>query len=360
MNWNVWLQDERLIEIGIGIGILLLFLLFRKIFTKYLYKFILRLLKKAPDSIFSMVWEAFEKPIGWLFVIAGMYLSANFYFFETLSPQILNFFTIAIIILITWGFFNLTGSSSVIFMSIQKRLHWQLDETLVSLLSNILRFIVVSIGLVAILDRFGINLQGFLAGLGLGGLAISLAAQDTIKNLIGGFVIIFEKTFQIGDWILTPSVEGTVEEITLRSTRIRTFEDALVTVPNSTLANEYITNWSKRGKRRIKFHLRLDFQTSPEKIRASVERIRELLENDPDIHPETIYVKFEEFGDSSFNVLLYFFTKTTVYAEFLTVKEKINLSILEILSEEGVKLAYPAQKLFVDTDSMPEQDRALE
>ena len=360
MYWNTWFTNERLIEIGIGISILILFLLFRKIFTKYLYKFILKLLKKAPDSIFSKVWEAFEKPISWLFVIAGIYLSANFYFLETLSPRVLNTFTIAIIILITWGFYNLTGSSSFIFTSLQKRLHWQIDQTLVSLLSNILRFIVISIGLVAILDRLGINLQGFLAGLGLGGLAISLAAQDTIKNLIAGFVIIFEKTYQIGDWILTPSVEGTVEEITLRSTRIRTFEDALVTVPNSTLANEYITNWSKRGKRRIKFHLKLDFETTPEKIRSCVNRIKDLLENDPDIHTETIYVKFEEFGDSSFNVLLYFFTKTTVYEEFLTVKEKINLQILEILDEENVKLAYPAQKLYVDTETTREQERALE
>ena len=358
MDWNTWLQDERLIDIGIGIGILLLFLFFRKIFTKYLYKFILKLLKKAPDSIFSKVWEAFEKPISWLFVIAGIYLATNFYFLETISPRVINLFTVAIIILITWGFYNLTGSSSVIFTSIQKRLHWQLDETLVALLSNILRFIVISIGLIAILDRFGINLQGFLAGLGLGGLAISLAAQDTIKNLIGGFVIIFEKTFQIGDWILTPSVEGTVEEITLRSTRIRTFEDALVTVPNSTLANEYITNWSKRGKRRIKFHLRLDFKTPPEKIRACVNRIQELLENDPDVHPETIYVKFEEFGESSFHVLIYFFTKTTVYKEFLTVKERINLTILDILTEEGVQLAFPARKLYIDTEG--ERERAVE
>lgn len=358
MNWNILFENERLIEVATGIGIFLLFLLFRKIFTKYLFKFILRILRKSPDGIISKVWEAFEKPISWLFVVIGIYISSYFYFFETISPMYRDLFSIMIIILITWGFYNFTGSTSVIFISLKKRLNWQLDQTLISLLSNSLRFIVISIGLIAILDKLGINLQGFLAGLGLGGLAISLAAQDTIKNLIGGFVIIFEKTFQIGDWILTPSVEGTVEEITLRSTRIRTFENALVTVPNSTLANENITNWSKMKKRRVKFYLRLDFETPPEKIKTAVQRIKDLLENHPDIHKETIFVKFDQFGESSFDLFLYFFTNTTVWGEYLDIKQEMNLKILEILAEEGIKLAYPAQVLYVDTDRLRDQEKS--
>src|SRR5699024_2676243 len=163
---------------------------------------------------------------------------------------------------------------------------------------------------------FGYPVNGFVAGLGLGGLAFSLAAQDALANLFGGFVIITERPFTIDDWILTPSVEGTVEDITFRSTKVRTFAQALVTVPNSTLANEPITNWSKMGKRQIAFDLRVTYDSPVVKIKEVVKKIETLLKTHDGIHQETIFVKLNEFKENGADIMLYFFTKTTAWDEY--------------------------------------------
>src|SRR5699024_6731493 len=127
----------------------------------------------------------------------------------------------------------------------------KIDEILVSFLSRALQFIIIAMAISIVLQEFDYHIGGLITGLGIGGLAISLAAKDALANLFGGVVIVTEKPFTINDWIMTPSVEGTVEDISFRSTKVRTFDQALVVVPNATLANEAITNWSKMGKRRI-------------------------------------------------------------------------------------------------------------
>jgi hypothetical protein len=148
-------------------------------------------------------------------------------------------------------------------------------------------------------NEWGYDVNGFIAGLGLGGLALALAAQNALANLFGGLIIILEKPFSIGDWIATPSVEGTVETITFRSTLIRGFDQAVITVPNATLANEPITNHTRMGKRRIFYYLGLSYATTGQEMETCVKRIRQMLNDHPDIHKETIMVNFESFGHDS-------------------------------------------------------------
>lgn len=160
-------------------------------------------------------------------------------------------------------------------------------------------------------------------------------------------------TFSINDWIKTPSVEGVVEGITFRSTKIRTFAQALVTIPNSTLANEPITNWTKMGKRQITFSLGLTYSTPREKIQVCVERIDCMLRNHEALDQDFILVHFSEFNESSLDIFLYFFTKTTAWAEYLRIKEDINLKIMEILEQENVSIAnvsiaFPSRSLYLE------------
>ena len=143
----------------------------------------------------------------------------------------------------------------------------------------------------------------------------------------------------MGDWIQTSDVEGTVEDITFRSTRVREFTQALVTVPNATLANAVITNWSKMGKRRVTFHLGVQHDTPKQKIEEIVKKVDAFIRNHPGVHEETIFVKFDQFDMNSLDIFIYFFTKSTL-GEFLDIKEEINFKILEVLEEEGVSLAY--------------------
>ena len=226
----------------------------------------------------------------------------------------------------------------------------EIDLILVPFLSRVLKVVIAALALIVLLQEWDYDVNGFIAGLGLGGLAFALAAQQTLSNVFGGIVIITDKPFSIGDWILTPSVEGIVEDINFRSTRIRTFAQAVVTVPNSTLANEPITNWSRMGKRRITFTLGLTYDTPRDKIEKCIQKIRAMLQNHTDVHPETILVYFDSYGDSSLNIFLYFFTRSTVWEEYLRVKEDVNLRIMGILEEEGVSMALPSTSIYFENE----------
>ncbi len=224
----------------------------------------------------------------------------------------------------------------------------KIDNILIPLFSRALRFIIVAISISVIAQEFGYDINGFVAGLGIGGLAFALAAKDALANMFGGIIIITEKPFTIGDWILTPSVEGTVEDISFRSTKIRTFAQAVVTVPNATLSNEAITNWSKMGKRQITFTLRVTYDTPREKIEKVISEVEELLRSHRDIHQETIFVNVDAYKENGVELFLYFFTKTTDWGKYLKVKEEINLFILDLLEMEQVTLALPTRKLVME------------
>lgn len=346
---------ETLESLGISIGILLLFLLFRKLFTKYVFKIILKMSKKTPTEFFTHLFLSFEHPLRWFFIIIGIYVAANYFpYIEQTNPTFLKVIRSSVIVLITWGLYNLSSGSSILFAKINHRISVEIDPILIPFLSKAVRFIIIAISFSIIAQEFDYDVNGFVAGLGLGGLAFALAAKDAIGNLFGGIVIITEKPFSIGDWIMTPSVEGTVEDINFRSTKIRTFAQALVTVPNATLANENITNWSQMGKRRITFYLGVTYDTPKHKLEKTVQRIKLLLQNHDDIHQDTIFVTFDRYNDNSLDIFLYFFTKTTVWEQYLKVKEEINFAIMEILEDEGVSVAFPSRTLYFGTQAEEE------
>ena len=199
-----------------------------------------------------------------------------------------------------------------------------------------------------IAEEWGYNVSGFIAGLGLGG-ATSLAAKD-ISNIFGGVVIIMDKPFSIGERISSPSVDGVVEDISFRSTKVRTLTDALVTVPNSTLANEPVTNWARMEKRRVSFSLGIKNDTPAEKLKICLEKIRAMLEDHPAVHKDTIFAVFDQFNEGRLEIFIYFFTITPNWGEFLKIKEDVNFKIMAVLEEEGVSLAFPGRSVYLQND----------
>ncbi|UCZ51901.1 mechanosensitive ion channel family protein [Bacillus shivajii] len=337
-------------EFGIAVGIIIIFLVFRKIFTTYLYKIILRFSKKAPTEIVTNILLAFEKPLRVFFVFVGFYVAFMYLpLAEVFNDPMEKLFRSFIIILIAWGLYNLSASTSTVFTKVGERLDIELDQILLPFVSKLIRFAIIAMAIAIIADVWEYNVSGFVAGLGLGGLAFALAAQDSISNFFGGVVIITEKPFTIGDWVSTPSVEGIVEDITFRSTKIRTFADTLVTVPNSTLANESIQNHSRMEKRQITFSLGVTYSTPREKVETCVRRIDEMLRNHDEVDQELIMVRFTEFNESSLDLFLYFFTKTTAWVKHLEVKEDINLKMMQILEEEGVSIAFPSRSIYMNS-----------
>ncbi|MFZ0447537.1 MAG: mechanosensitive ion channel family protein [Bacillus sp. (in: firmicutes)] len=350
MTFEVFIHNY-LDETGIAIAIFLLFLILRKIFAKYVFKLLLKLSKKVKTTLLTSIFTAFEKPLQWLFIIIGFYVTVQYYpLFNQSNPVFWDILRSGIVIIISWGLYNLTASSSHVFDKLNDKYSFEIDAILVPFISRILRVIIVIIAISVVAQEFGYEVSTFVAGLGIGGLAISLAAKDAIANLFGGFVIITERPFTIGDWIKTPAVEGTVEEITFRSTRIRTFADAVVTVPNATLANDSITNWSKMGKRQIEFQLSVTYDTPRKNLENVVQDLRELLVNHSDVHKDTILVSFDQYKENGYGIFIYFFTNTTVWAEFLKVKEEINFEIISILEKQGVQHAIPSRRLSVDNE----------
>lgn len=349
MAWEKYLQNAALQDIGITLGIFLIFLLGRKIFSKYIYALILKLSRKAPTNFLTHVFESFEKPVQWLFIIIGVYVSAKYFpYFNEANPMFQNILSSSVIFIICWGLYNLSSAANLLLTRVNKRLDIEIDEILIPFLSKAIRVVIVAIGLTVILQEFNYNISGFVTGLGIGGLAVSLAAKDALANLLGGVVIITEKPFSIGDWIMTPSVEGTVEGISFRSTQVRTFAQALVTVPNATLANEPITNWSKMNKRQITFNIKVTYDTPREKLENVVKEIDTLLRNHSEIDQEAITVAFDQYLESGLSIYMNFFTKTTVYKEYIKIKEELNLKIIDILEKEEITIAIPIIKSNVD------------
>lgn len=349
---SVQLDYDMLKDLGISIGVLLLFILFRNLFTKYVFQLILKLSRKTPTDFFTQICLSFERPIGLLFIIIGLYIAMDYFpFIEQHNALFLKFLRSMVIVTITWGLFNLSSPTTGIIMSVNQKINNKIDLILIPFISRTIRVILVAISISIIGQEFDYDVNGLVAGLGLGGLAFALAAKEAVGNLIGGIVIVTEKPFSIGDWILTPSVEGTVEDINFRSTKVRTFSQALVTVPNSTLANEPITNWSRMGKRRITFHLGLNYKSTKDQIQRVVHRVEHLLRNHEDVHPDTIMVAFDQYNDSSLDILLYFFTNTIVWGEHVKIKHEINIAIMAILEEEGVEVAFPSRTIYVSQES---------
>lgn len=350
MTFEIFLS-EYLTETAIAIGIFLLFLLLRKLFAKYVFNLLLKLGKRVKTTLLTSIFTAFEKPVQWFFIVIGFYFAVRYSsLLDHNNALFLDLVRSGIIIFISWGLYNLTASTSHIFDRLNNRYSLEIDKILIPFISRVLRVIIVLIAITIIAQEFDYSIGSFVAGLGIGGLAISLAAKDALANLFGGLVIITEKPFTIGDWIKTPAVEGTVEEITFRSTRIRTAADAVVTVPNATLSNDTITNSSKMGKRQINFQLNVLYSTSKVQLENVVNQIRNLLVNHPGIHNDSFTVSFDQYQENGYGILLNFFTKTTDYAEYVKIREAINFKIMEILDQEGVKLAIPSRNLALDTE----------
>lgn len=328
--------------------VFLAFLFSRGVITNFLFDLTSRIASRSKKEIDLSFFLALEAPLKNFILVLGIYIALSIL---SLGPPWESYFTvlfrILVVVFVAWGLYNLTESRP--FKVLSKR--YRLDPLLASFLVKAVKAVIVALAVVMIIQQLGYNVSGVIAGLGLGGLAVALAAQDALANIFAGIVIIADRPFSVGDWISTPAVEGTVEEVSFRSTKIRTFAQALVTVPNKVLANEAVTNWTRMGKRRVSFNLQVALHTPREKLERCVRRIRETLQNDPDIHPETILVYFESFGESSLEIILYFFTKTTAYAEYLAVKESINFKIIEILEDEGVTLARPARSIYFDAPS---------
>lgn len=300
-------------------------------------KFWTYLVDLPTDSAVS--WIALS--VGWLLIVDSLQLP------QGLDKYLTSAFKILLAVnLIRFVYIAVDAVGSILVDSAAKT-DSSLDDQLAPFASKTLKVLVVALGVLISLQNLGVNVMSLLAGLGLGGLALALAAQDTAANLFGSITILMDAPFKIGDHVKIGDVEGTIDEVGFRSTRIRTVSNSLVTIPNSIVAKDKIENLGLRNARRSRQVLGLAYETPPEKINLFCDELRYLLQSEPLIQKDTAVVTFNNFNSFSLDVLVVFHIDTADLNVEHQLTQKVLCDIWKIAEKLGVEFAYPTQKNYL-------------
>ena len=245
-------------------------------------------------------------------------------------------------------FLKLVGVVMRIYAEFTKKTHGKLDDQLVPILHNFLTGIVIFLGILKLLTLFGIDATTVIAGASIGGLAIALASQDTVRNLIGTFMIFLDKPFHIGDWIVADKVVGTVEEVGFRSTRIRAADTSIYQIPNSKLAEIVINNKGLRLYRRYKTNLGLRYDTPPELIEAFVKGVKKIIIAHPETLSDSYNVEFNGFGDSALLIMVNVYFKSLEWGTEQSSKHRLHIAIVKLAKALGVDFAFPSSTVMIE------------
>lgn len=339
---------------GIPVGNLLgaflvfgLFLLFRKFFTNVILRFLLFLARKSKTSLDEQIIMGLKEPIRFGFVIVGIHLFFLLIFVDNNSIHLL--LESLIIFTIFWAIVSVIDAIKDYLFNYNDT-DRQHSQELGNFVAKVIKGIIIAIGASMILHNWGVNVIGIVASLGLGGLAFALAAKDTAANLFASIALLLDNSIKSGEWIKVAGVEGVVEGVGMRTTKIRSFQKSLFTVPNHLIANNPIENFSRRGVRRIKMNVGLTYGTGSSQLETIILEIRKMLQNHPKIsQKETLLVNFNDFGDSALNIFIYAFTYTSQWDHYLDIREDIHLKIIKIVEKNGSSFAFPSQSLYVES-----------
>ena len=351
--WTSGLFGVNVSEIIIGLIIFLIFYVLRSFFARFVIGRLYKIVKKTKTDIDNVVIEVIEGPLKFLPIVIGFFIATSYIEFNAniiiLIEKINRTF---ITIFIFWLLLQLI----VPFSFVIKKFEEQLTTALIDWTLKGLKILVIIIGIVAVLELWGIKVGPIIAGLGLLGVAVALGAQDLFKNLISGIMILMERRFKIGDVIhIAGEAEGIVEQIGFRSTLIRQFDSNLVMVPNFKFAERSVTNSSRRINRRIRWIIGLEYRTTVEQLKNMRNQIKEFIDkdknfkNDDKSYFSSSFVRIDSFSDSSIDMLVQCFTNVTNWNEYIKVKETLAITIKEIVENEKAGFAFPSQSLYLES-----------
>lgn len=338
----------------LGIGAFFLIALAIRRLTIWLLALVKKLTARTETSWDDVLLSHLENPIVLLISSGALYFGLRLL---KLDGWLYNFGSIAVQIGISfaifWALYNVVDSldGKLAFLSENDRL--PIDSQILPMLRRSLKVAIVVLGTLITIQNLGINVMSLVAGFGLGGLAFALAAKETAANLFGSLMILSDKPFRVGDDITFRGVEGTVEEIGLRSTKMRTYYNSQVSIPNGMMATDTVDNLGRRMYRRTKTMIGVTYDTSPEQLEAFLEGIKNIILANEYSRKEGFHVVFTGFGDSSLDIMLYFFLKVPNFALELVQRQRIYMEILRLAQELDVDFAFPTTTLHVD--SMPDQ-----
>jgi MscS family membrane protein len=321
-----------------------------KIIVSFLLKLTQRPGAEEEESWFRKILAQGNSPAGWLAAVLLWYAVVHLLGFTGIASRVLGvILKVTLSVIILWMAYRMLNVFSDYLVRAMRKTESTLDDQLVPLISRALKVLLIILGGLIIIQNFGVNVVSLLAGLGIGGMAIAFAAKDMVANFFGSLMILFDSPFQVGDWIVMGSSEGTVEEIGFRSTKIRTFYNSVISIPNADLATKAVDNMGRREYRRVREVLGITYDTPAEKIEAFLEGIKNIIKNNPATRKDYFHVVFNAYGDSGLNILLYFFLEVPDWSAELVEKQNIMLEILRLASELKVDFAFPTQTLHIET-----------
>jgi len=345
--WNKGILGIDIFQILIGLLIFLIFLLFRGLIGKIIIKRLEKIAKRTSNKLDDTFVEAMKGPAQFFPIVIGFFIASNYLAFSSESQQFVDNLNRSLItILIFWLLHQFIQPVSYLLGSLEK----VLTRELIGWILKALKILIIILGAAAVLDLWGIKIGPIIAGLGLLGVAVALGAQDLFKNLISGILVLVEKRFKIGDWIIVENIiEGIVERIGFRSTVVRKFDKSLAIIPNFQFAENAVINVSATTNWIISLIITLQYSTTVEQLKKVRNEIEKYITTSKDYKTSLGYaVRVDKFSDSSIDMYIRCFTVTDDWDEWLKVKERLAIEIKQIVEKNNASFAFPSQSIYVE------------
>jgi MscS family membrane protein len=329
--------------------LLLLALVLRKLVVAVVFGSLRRLTVRTANRFGDRVLHAVEKPAAALVLVLGVFLAlAVLRLPVELERAVLVAFKVSLLVVVFWAFLRAVDVVADVLSEIAREKGMGIAP-FVPLIKKTARVFFVIVGVILVVQNLGYSVGSLLAGLGIGGLAVALAAQDSIANFFGSVVVAADQPLKVGDFVKIGGTMGVVEEIGLRSTRLRTREKTLVTIPNRTLASEPIENFTAITRRRVEQTIGVTYETKPEQMEALLEELRRILREDEGVDQKELQmVRFNGFGSSSLDILTVYHAATANFVEAAAVREQINLKMMRAVLGAGLSFAFPTKTLYLE------------
>ena len=345
--WKNGISGINISEIIIALLIFLVFLLLRGLFSKFVIKRLEKYVSKTTNRFDNSLVESLKGPTKFFPIVIGFFIATSYVSFgESTESFIDNANRTLITILIFWSLHQIIGPISVLIKTVEDLL----SRDLLNWIIKAFKILVLILGAAAVLELWGIKIGPIIAGLGLFGVAVALGAQDLFKNLISGILVLVEKRFKMGDWILVEGIiEGIVERIGFRSTTIRKFDKSLAIIPNFQFAENAVINVSQTTNWIISWVITLQYDTTVDQLKIIRDKIEEYIKSHEDFNSKIGYaVRVDKFSDSSIDMYVRCFTNSDSWENWLEVKERLAIEIKQIVEKNGASFAFPSQSIYVE------------
>jgi MscS family membrane protein len=351
--------SNTLLDYSWFFGAFILGLLFKKLISKYLSHLLFKVVSKKDNLVgVEKFNELLTRPIGFCIMLSIIYVGANHIQYplswnlgseeEMGLKMIINRgFSLIYIYSVFWILVRVIDFISLILRKKAELSENKMDDQLIPFIIEIAKIITYIFAIFIVMGNvFNVNIAALATGLGIGGIAIAMASKESLENLLGSFTIFFDRPFTVGDVVTAGNVTGVVEKVGFRSTRIRTFDKSIVTVPNKNMISTELDNLGERPVRRAKFNIGLTYDSTTEQIKAVVKDIQEMI----DKHPKTNQdgrVRFQEFGGSSLDIMVMYFVSSPNWDDFIDTKQDINYQIMEIVAKNKCEFAFPSTTVYL-------------